>query len=150
MQYLVAGILIVVVGAAALVLRRRQTIDPPTQKIWTVPAQIDRNDFSAPHQAWMVVAFTSATCHTCDDIKRKIAVLASNEVAVLAVDYPAQAAVHKRYNIDAVPAVIIADRDGVVRASFLGPVTATDLWAAVAEARDPGSTPEPGLGQRDH
>jgi hypothetical protein len=28
-----------------------------------------------------------------------------------------------------------------VAASFIGPVTATDLWAAVAEARDPGSTP---------
>jgi hypothetical protein len=29
----------------------------------------------------------------------------------------------------------------VVRASFLGPGTATDLWGAVAELREPGSTP---------
>ncbi len=36
----------------------------------------------------------------------------------------------------------VADATGVVRASFLGPVTATDLWAAVAEAREPGSTPD--------
>jgi len=35
-----------------------------------------------------------------------------------------------------VPSVIVADRDGVVRASFVGPVTAADLWAAVAEVRD--------------
>ena len=30
----------------------------------------------------------------------------------------------------------IADAAGVVRHSFLGPVTATDLWAAVAAARE--------------
>ena len=32
-----------------------------------------------------------------------------------------------------------------MRQSFVGPVTATDLWAAVAELRDPttGSTPLP-------
>jgi hypothetical protein len=28
-----------------------------------------------------------------------------------------------------------------VQHHFVGPVTATDLWAAVAEAREPGSTP---------
>jgi len=26
-------------------------------------------------------------------------------------------------------------------------MSATDLWAAVAEARNPGSSPEPGLGR---
>jgi len=36
---------------------------------------------------------------------------------------------------------------GVVRAAFVGAFSATDLWAAVAEARAPGSTPEPELGQ---
>jgi hypothetical protein len=41
---------------------------------------------------------------------------------------------------------VIADAAGTVRASFLGPVTATDLWAAVAECRETGSTPEPDLG----
>ena len=30
----------------------------------------------------------------------------------------------------------IADAAGVVRQHFFGPVTATDLWAAVATARD--------------
>jgi len=34
-----------------------------------------------------------------------------------------------------VPIVVIADLDGVVRKSFVGPMSATDLWAAVAEAR---------------
>jgi hypothetical protein len=33
-----------------------------------------------------------------------------------------------------------------VRRAFVGAFTATDLWAAVAELRSPGSTPEPDLG----
>ena len=33
-----------------------------------------------------------------------------------------------------------------MRRAFVGAFTATDLWAAVAELRDPGSSPEPGLG----
>ena len=42
---------------------------------------------------------------------------------------------HERYGISGVPMVVIADAEGVVRKSFVGPVTATDLWAAVAEIR---------------
>ena len=53
---------------------------------------------------------------------------------------------HERYAIDAVPCIVVADEAGVVRASFIGVPTATDLWAAVAEAREPGSSPEPHLG----
>ena len=33
--------------------------------------------------------------------------------------------------------VLVADDRGVVRKSFVGPTSATHLWAAVAEARDP-------------
>ena len=32
-------------------------------------------------------------------------------------------------------AVLVADADGVVQASFLGPPTAADLWAKLAELR---------------
>ncbi len=76
----------------------------------------------------------------------KAKVLACAQVVVVDVEYPAAAELHRKYHIDAVPIVIVADRLGVVRASFVGPMSATDLWAAVAEARDPGSSPEPDLG----
>ncbi|MGZ7011302.1 MAG: hypothetical protein ACXVI2_14495, partial [Ilumatobacteraceae bacterium] len=59
----------------------------------------------------------------------------------------ADAALHRKYHIDAVPILLLADRQGVVRANFFGPMTATDLWAAVAEARHPGSSPEPNIGR---
>ncbi|HEY4332527.1 MAG TPA: hypothetical protein VGM78_08160, partial [Ilumatobacteraceae bacterium] len=63
-------------------------------------------------------------------------------------DYVVARDLHTRYKIDAVPTLVIADREGVVRASFLGPVSATDLWAACAEARQPGASPEPDLGRQ--
>ncbi|MEO6124187.1 MAG: thioredoxin family protein [Ilumatobacteraceae bacterium] len=147
MQFLVAAILIAVVATAALVLQRKRQIDPPTQTKYSAPDQLDRNDFDGADRDWLVVTFTSATCETCADIKRKAAVLASRDVAVVDAEYSTNRTLHQRYRIEAVPTLVIADREGVVRASFLGPVSATDLWAAAAEARDPGSSPEPGLGQ---
>ncbi len=147
MQLLVAAVLIVVVAGAALVLQRRRAVDPPSQQQWQVPAQLDRADFPTATADWLVVTFTSSSCHTCADVKRKAAVLASSEVSVVDADYLGNPEVHKRYNIDAVPTLVIADRDGVVKASFLGPVSATDLWAACAEARSPGASPEPDLGR---
>ena len=145
-QFLVAAVLVVVVGAAAFVLQRRRAVDPPTQQRWQVPAQLDRSDFGATGE-WLVVTFTSETCTTCADVKRKAAVLASREVSVFDAEYGTHRDLHQRYKIDAVPTLVIADREGVVKASFLGPVSATDLWAACAEARNPGTSPEPELGR---
>jgi hypothetical protein len=71
----------------------------------------------------------------------KAGVLASPAVAVVEAEFSAERELHRRYAIDAVPALVLADRDGVVRRSFVGRVSATDLWAAVAEVRQPGSTP---------
>ena len=44
---------------------------------------------------------------------------------------------HKQYAIDSVPTTVIADNLGVVQYGVLGPITATDLWAAMARCRDP-------------
>lgn len=146
MQLLIAAVLVIVVAAVAFVLQRSRHVDPPTQQRWEVPAQLDRADFEGPSE-WLVVTFTSASCTTCADVKRKAAVLASSQVSVVDVEFTAQRNLHERYKIDAVPALVIADRDGVVKASFLGPVSATDLWAACAEARNPGASPEHELGR---
>ena len=147
MQFFIAAVLVVAVAGTALVLQRRRTVDPPTQTRWQVPAQLDRADFANAEADWLVVTFSSASCHTCADVRRKAAVLASAEVSVVDADFQTSPELHRRYNIEAVPTIVIADRDGVVRASFLGPVSATDLWAACAEARSPGASPEPDLGQ---
>jgi len=112
-----------------------------------VPRQLDRDDFAGVEAPWLVAVFSSATCATCADVVRKCAVLSSRDVAVSNVEYTSAGELHRKYDIQAVPMVVVADHEGVVRAGFIGPVTATDLWAAVAEARQPGSSPEPELGR---
>jgi hypothetical protein len=137
MDRLVVALVIVVVALAiAAALRARRRSDPPTQPRGNVPVQLDRADFPRPDAAWLVVVFTSATCATCADVAAKAAVLESDDVAVVESEYERQRAVHQRYGVDAVPLTVVADRSGVVRRSFLGPVSATDLWAAVAWTRD--------------
>lgn len=146
MQVVVAAVVVVVAVIVGLVLRSRRVVDVPTQPRAAVPTQLDRADFPGESGAaltapWLVVAFTSATCTTCADVARKAQVLATPQVAVIEVEYMANRSLHSKYAIDAVPIVAIADSEGVVRAGFAGPVSATDLWAAVAEARQPGTSP---------
>ena len=68
-----------------------------------VPDQLDRADFAWPEAPWLVAVFTSATCASCADVRSKADVLASNDVAVDIVEFPARRDVHRRYGIDAVP-----------------------------------------------
>jgi len=136
----IAAVLVAVAVVVALVLQRRRP-DAPTQPAWSVPAQVDRQDFARPDAPWLVAVFTSATCSTCAGVYDKARALASDAVVVDDVELGERPREHERYAIDAVPTLVVADAEGVVRASFVGPVTATDLWAAVAEAREPGSTP---------
>ncbi len=138
---MIAIVIVAVVGAVALVARRRRSSDAPTQRRYTIPDQLDRSDFEDRGAPWLVAVFTSATCDACRSVVQKATVLESPQVAVAEVEFVADRALHEKYGIDAVPATLIADAEGVVVGSFLGPMSATDLWAAVAEAREPGSTP---------
>ena len=143
---LVALGIVVVVSGVAIVSRRRGRSDVPTQKEWHVPTQIDVADFAGATttndgsevERWFVVVFTSATCHVCRNVADKARAVASRFVTVRECEHSSDRPLHEKYRIDAVPTVLIADSQGVVRRHFLGPVSATDLWAAVAEAREPG------------
>jgi protein-disulfide isomerase len=146
MRFVLVGAVVVLAVIVAVVLDRRKP-EAPTQARWAVPAQLDRADFGRPSAPWLVAVFTSATCDSCAKAMDQARVLASDEVAVEEVEVGARPEVHRRYHVDAVPTIVVADDEGVVRASFVGPPTATDLWAAVAEARQPGSSPEPDLGR---
>lgn len=145
-QVFIAAAVVAVAVVAGLVLRRHQQVAAPTQVHQAMPAQLDRADFDGS-QPWLVVVFSSASCNTCADMVRKAKVLESAEVGVVDVEFTANRQLHLKYRIEAVPIVVVADAQGVVHAGFLGSVTATDLWASVAEARLPGSSPEPELGQ---
>ncbi len=55
-------------------------------------------------------------------------------MAVVEVEYQAQRPLHERYGVEAVPMLVIADAEGVVRASVFGPVGAAELAQAFAAA----------------
>lgn len=141
-RVLIALVLAGLALLVAAVVQRRQRTDAPVRTGYAVPAQLDRVDFARPEAPWLVVVFTSATCDTCRGMWDKAQHLESEAVAVQEVEYGADRALHDRYDIEAVPTTLVVDADGVVVAGWVGPVTATDLWAAVAEAREPGSTPD--------
>lgn len=139
----VALVLVGIAVVVALLLQRRKPA-PPAGQNWHVPVQLDRSDFNRPDAAWLVAVFTSSTCDTCSGVAAKAAALdagSSGPVAVQTIEVSVEPELHRRYGVDAVPLVLVVDGDGVVVKHFIGPVTATDLWAAVAERREPGSTP---------
>lgn len=134
-QLLIGVVVVIVAVATGLVLRHRQRVDVPTQPVYEAPVQLDRADFPAAGAPWLVAVFSSSSCDACADVLRKAAVLSSADVDVVDVEYGEHRDLHTKYRIDGVPIVAVADARGVVRTSFVGPVTATDLWAAVAEVR---------------
>ena len=140
-RVLIVAVVAVVAAIVAVVVQRRQPAATPAETGFHVPAQLHRPDFERPDAPWLVVVFTSATCTTCAGMWEKARQLGSDTVAVQEAEVTARRDLHERYRIDSVPTTVIADGEGVVRASFLGQATATDLWAAVAELREPGSVP---------
>ncbi len=134
-RIILAAAVVAVATIVAIVVERRKPA-PPTQPPWTAPAQLDRRDFDRPGAPWLIAVFTSATCDSCAAALQKAAVLASDDVVVQDVEVVARKDLHDRYGIDAVPLILLADAEGVVRSSFAGPPRASDLWSAVAEARE--------------
>lgn len=130
---------VAIAGMFAALLGRKP--GAPASNIHHVPSLLDRNDFHRPDAPWLVAVFTSSTCDTCAGVWERAEILASDDVATHRIDYQTDKALHDRYNIDGVPTLVIADTDGVVKRGFLGPMTATDLWAAMADEREPGSVP---------
>ncbi|QGG95810.1 thioredoxin domain-containing protein [Actinomarinicola tropica] len=140
-RLLLAVVLVAVAGVIAWFIQRRQPDVPSSPPEYSVPTQLDRADFTRPEAPWLVAVFTSATCDVCRGTWEKAQILESDDVAVQEIEVAAEPELHRRYQIDGVPLVVIADAEGTVRNGFVGPPTATDLWATVAEIRDPGSVP---------
>ena len=144
---MIRAVIVAVVLVIAVLLNRvlsKRTVQAPTQADPSMPTQVDRTDFLEPDKEWLVLAFTSSTCNTCADIERKAEVLKSNSVAVEICEYTAHRELHKKYAIDAVPTLLITDDQGIVRKGFLGPASATDIWAALARVRE--GIPDPHAG----
>jgi hypothetical protein len=128
-------IALVVVVAAVLVARaleRRRRPDPPARGSYPVPAQLDRDDFPRPEAPVLVVLFSSSACDGCGPMAAKVAALESGTVATCEVEYSERGDLHRRYGVEGVPMVVVADADGVVTAGFVGTATSAELEAAIA------------------
>jgi hypothetical protein len=141
-RIIIGAVILVAVGALAWWLQRRPPEAPP-RDVSPVPKQLDRDDFPRADAAWLVALFSSTVCDSCRSLGAKVVALESDDVATVEIEASERGDLHRRYELAAIPTTVIADVDGVVRRAFVGAFTATDLWAAVAELRDPGSTPEP-------
>lgn len=135
LQLVIAVIVAIAAVVTAAIIRRRTKVDPPTQPTYDVPAQLDRADFERPEAPWLVVAFSSATCLSCQDAWEKARHLESADVAVQEVEAIERKDLHEKYGIDAVPMILVVDAHGVTQTSFLGVPSAADLWAALAALR---------------
>jgi len=145
----IVGIAAVVALAAALVawrLRAKAPPAPPPRDAYPIPRQLRRGDFPRPDAPWLVAYFSSSTCASCQGLGPKVAALESGEVATCELSFETERALHDRYEIEAIPMVLVADAGGVVQRAFVGATTATDLWAALAAVRDPDSAPDSGPG----
>ena len=121
-----------VVAVLVIVLDRRRP-QPPSQPRWAVPDQLDRADFDRPGAPWLVAVFTSATCDSCATAVTRAQELASADAIVQEIEVGARGDLHRRYNVEAVPTLVVADRQGVVRASIVGPPGDGELESAFAE-----------------
>jgi hypothetical protein len=139
---LLVVVLVAVAAGVAAVIRSRTAQPAPVRTGTVSPGQLDRADFARPEAPWLVVLFSSDTCLSCGGTWEKVELLESEAVAVERVSFQADRERHERYGVDAVPLVLVADVEGVVRATFVGPPSSADLWASLAELRSPGSVPE--------
>lgn len=113
------------VGAAYVINRRRS--DAQVATMTPLPTHANRSDFVGPGLPWVLAIFSSDTCLACADVLAHARSFESTTVAVQDIEVKAEPALHKTYNIDSVPATLVIDSDGIVQASFLGPLAPPDV-----------------------
>ena len=65
--------------------------------------------------------FSSESCETCKPVVTEGMKLASLGIAIQEVTAETNKDLHEKYDIDAVPMLLLVDKFGVVRSSYLGP-----------------------------
>ena len=118
--------------------------DGPTLVNHEAPSAVNVDDFTSDSFEVLVVVFSSATCEGCHGVLARASVLMSEQVVVIECEHGESPKLHKKYGITAVPTTVLVTPDGHVARDFIGDVTSTHLWGAVAEIRSPGSAPSCG------
>ena len=116
-------ILVLVIGLSAFgisTLANRRVPDRPSVPKSILPYQLDRSDFNDSNVEWIFVLFTSDTCDACASVLNEVSKISLQNVVVQNIDYASNKSLHVRYEIDAVPILLLADRKGIVKWSFAG------------------------------
>lgn len=117
------------VGVALLLQRRRP--EPPSAPSYRAPSQLDRSDFAGSSELPLVVVFASTTCHSCPVVWEEVAQAGTAALVVERIDVQDDPRRHQRYKIDGVPTTLVVDPEGVVTASFFGPLPDGALRSAI-------------------
>ena len=120
---MVTIVIVVVVAAAAAIAAwvvDRRKPDVPTAPSFATPQQLDRRDFDGVDAPWLLALFSSDTCLSCLDAREVLGRVELPDVHVAELSVETEKDLHTRYAIDAVPTVVLADTEGVVRWSYLG------------------------------
>ena len=89
---------------------------------WSVPGHLIRADFGFLNEPWLVVIFSSESCETCKPVVAEGMKLTSLGIAIQEIAAETNRELHEKYDIDAVPMLLLVDKFGVVRSSHLGPI----------------------------
>ncbi len=127
-------ILILVIGLTAFsisALANQRTSDRPSVPKSILPYQLDRSDFNNPSIEWIFILFTSDTCNACESVLNEVSKISIPNVVVQNINYAANKSLHIRYEIDAVPILLLADQKGIVQWSFAGVPPSTAISEAL-------------------
>ena len=130
---LIVAIVAVVAGAIAFVVNGRRP-DAPSTPHFAAPQQLDRSDFDLPERPWLLALFSSETCLSCHDARHVLGQLDFPSIVVHDLPVEQHKPIHDRYGVDAVPIVVLADTEGVVRWSWLGAPPAEAVRDALVDA----------------
>ncbi len=117
------------IGVAWALQRRRP--EAPSAPSYRAPRQIDRSDFEVPADLALVVVFSSTTCDSCPIVWDTVTSIERSGTGAQRVHVQEDPDLHKRYRIDGVPTTLVVGTDGVVHASFFGPVEAERITEAL-------------------
>jgi len=98
---------------------------------WSIPGHLSREDFGFLDEPWLVVIFSSESCETCKPVVTKGMKLASLGIAIEEVAAETNKDLHEKYDIDAVPMLLLVDKFGVVRSSHLGSINFDEVKKSI-------------------
>ena len=121
-QLVAGGALVAVALVVAGVLRRRRPAGPTQAASFELPVQLDPADVDSPLERTLVL-FSASDCDSCAGVRSLALAATGPDVGFLEVEYRSRPDLHRRYRVEAVPMLLVVDREGVVRQGAIGPQT---------------------------